>query len=109
MTRVSLCTVPDYLGMVLTGRKTSLLHLSNAASLGFFDTEKGCFLEKELFLAGADLVASGNGYRRNEMLQKISSEMFHAELVLAAYNEEAACGAILVSAGLFFPGIPLQS
>lgn len=52
---VSLCTVPDYLGMVLTGRKTPLLHLSNAASLGFFDTEKGCFLEKELFLAGADL------------------------------------------------------
>ena len=32
----SLCTIPDYFGMVLTGRKTPLLHISMAASLGFF-------------------------------------------------------------------------
>lgn len=40
---VSLCTIPDYLGVVLTGRKKALLHASMAASLGFFDTEKRDF------------------------------------------------------------------
>ena len=40
---VSLCTVADYLGMVLTGRKYPLVHVSNAASLGFFDVRKGAF------------------------------------------------------------------
>lgn len=38
------------------------------------------------------LVASGNGFRKNKVLQKISSRMFHAELSLAIYQEEAACG-----------------
>ncbi len=34
---VSHCTIHDYLVMVLTGRKTPLLHTSDAASLGCFD------------------------------------------------------------------------
>ncbi len=33
---VQLCTVPDYLGMKLTGRKRPLMHTSMAASLGFY-------------------------------------------------------------------------
>lgn len=41
------------------------------------------------------LVASGNGARRNQILQEIFSEMFHAKLELARYEEEAACGASL--------------
>lgn len=39
------------------------------------------------------LVASGNGLRKNETLQKICSQMFDTELMLAPYQEEAACGA----------------
>lgn len=40
---VSICTIPDYLGMVLTERKHPLLHTSMAASLGFFDGKSGEF------------------------------------------------------------------
>ncbi|MCD8369006.1 MAG: hypothetical protein LUC94_01505 [Clostridiales bacterium] len=51
-----------------------------------------------LMCAGTDieavhLVASGNGFRRNSVLQEICRRMFGAELSLAAYEEEAACGA----------------
>ena len=43
------------------------------------------------------LVASGNGLRKNKVLQEISSHMFGAELSLAIYQEEAACGAAVSS------------
>lgn len=36
----SICTVSDYFGMVLTGQRHPLMHVSNAASLGFFDCER---------------------------------------------------------------------
>ena len=39
----SFCTIGDWIGMVLTGRKKPLLHSSNAASLGLYDLEKDCF------------------------------------------------------------------
>ena len=51
----ALCTIPDYLGMVLTGRKRPLLHAGMAASLGFFDVQRGEFLRDALRLAGADV------------------------------------------------------
>ncbi|MGE5613156.1 MAG: sedoheptulokinase [Bacillota bacterium] len=38
-----LCTVQDYVAMRLTGRKKSLVHVTNAASIGFFNLEKGEF------------------------------------------------------------------
>ncbi len=41
-----ICTIMDYLGMVLTGRSTPLVHSSNAASFGLFDTEKACFFNE---------------------------------------------------------------
>lgn len=47
------------------------------------------------------LVASGNGMRKNKVLQEISSEMFGADLSLAVYQEEAACGAAVSSAMAF--------
>lgn len=50
----SLCTIGDYLGMVLTGRRQPLLHISNAASLGFFDVEHGHFMEEALRQAGME-------------------------------------------------------
>ena len=46
----------DYLGMRLTGRKTPLIHAGNAASLGLFDMEKGCFL--------TDIIRGLNGDER---------------------------------------------
>lgn len=40
---VTLCTIHDYLVMKLTGRKTPLMHSSDAASLGCFDLAKADF------------------------------------------------------------------
>jgi len=39
------------------------------------------------------LVASGNGFRKNSVLQRVFCRMFEADLTLAPYEEEAACGA----------------
>ena len=47
---VSFCTIMDYLGMVLTGRKRPLVHSSNAASFGFYDAA-GLRFRTELLLA----------------------------------------------------------
>ncbi len=43
------------------------------------------------------LIASGNGLRKNKVLQEICAEMFGAELRLAPCEEEAACGAAISS------------
>ena len=40
---LSFCTIMDYLGMCLTKRTHPLVHVSNAASFGFFDVQKKCF------------------------------------------------------------------
>ncbi len=40
---VGYCTVHDYLAMLLTGRKTPVIHLSDAASFGCFDFLKNTF------------------------------------------------------------------
>lgn len=48
---VTFCTIMDFLGMALTGRKSPLVHSSNAAGFGFYDAASLCFrtdvLEKE--------------------------------------------------------------
>lgn len=49
---VRICTIGDYLGMVLTGRKEPLVHSSNAASMGFFDVRAGVFCEEKLHRLG---------------------------------------------------------
>lgn len=51
---VKLCTIGDYFAMVLTGRRTPLMHATNAASLGLFDVRRGCFDAKALAQAGID-------------------------------------------------------
>ncbi len=51
---VSLCTIGDYLGMALTGRKYPLVHISNAASLGFFDVQRGGFRKDAMKEMGID-------------------------------------------------------
>lgn len=51
---VKICTIMDYLGMRLTGKKAPLVHSGNAASLGLYDVERGCFLKDILKKAGVD-------------------------------------------------------
>lgn len=53
-TATCICTIADYFGMVLTGRKKPLMHVSNAASLGFFDCAAMCFDRKELRMFGIE-------------------------------------------------------
>lgn len=45
---VSLCTIMDLFGMRITGRCRPLMHMTNAASLGFFDTAKKEFTDEAL-------------------------------------------------------------
>ena len=52
---VTFCTIMDYLGMHLTGRKRPLMHISNAASLGMFDCETHRFREERIRGLGLDL------------------------------------------------------
>lgn len=54
---VSLCTISDYLGMRLTGRRLPLLHISQAAGLGLYDCHTHTFLEDILRENGALLPA----------------------------------------------------
>ncbi|EET61936.1 carbohydrate kinase, FGGY family protein [Marvinbryantia formatexigens DSM 14469] len=49
-----LCTIADYFAMVLTGRRYPLMHVSNAASLGFFDCGRLCFARRALRRFGID-------------------------------------------------------
>ncbi len=49
-----LCTVYDYIGMRLTGRRTPLLHVSSAASLGLADPATGRWDAEAIRRAGMD-------------------------------------------------------
>lgn len=51
---VSFCTIGDYLGMSLTGRKAPLVHISQAAGMGMFDVEELKFMRGRISDAGAD-------------------------------------------------------
>lgn len=51
---VQFCTIGDYLAMVLTGRTAPLTHVSNAAGLGLFRLEDGCFDRNAIAWAGLD-------------------------------------------------------
>ncbi len=49
-----ICTIMDYLGMQLTGRKAPLTHTSNAASFGFFDVKDNVFFTDVMRDCGMD-------------------------------------------------------
>lgn len=51
---VSFCTIADYLGMALTGRRAPLIHISQAAGMGLYDQERREFLRTVLEKNGAD-------------------------------------------------------
>lgn len=70
---VSFCTIMDYLGMCLTGRKSPLVHTSNASGFGFFDNVKLEFCRKEIADAGMDI----------SILPEVSGDVE----VLGYYNE----------------------
>ena len=50
----SFCTIGDYLGMILTERKTPLVHISQAAGMGMFDIKKLKFMREKVSDAGID-------------------------------------------------------
>lgn len=50
----SVCTIGDYLGMVLTGRPAPLVHISQAAGMGLYDHKTLGFLQDILAQNGAD-------------------------------------------------------
>ena len=52
---VCFATIPDYLGMALTGRTRPLQHISMAASMGCFDIRTKEFCAKELAEFGMDI------------------------------------------------------
>lgn len=52
---------------------------------------------------GSSMTGSGNGIRRNPLLQEIVKENFDKELRIPVYEEEASCGAALFS--LYTAGI----
>lgn len=51
----SICTIADYIGMVLTGRRTPLVHISQAAALGLFDSKVNAFMTDVIADAGIDV------------------------------------------------------
>ena len=53
-TAVSFCTIMDYFGMQLTGRKKAMVHASNGASFGFFNVQKNAFMTEELYKMGVE-------------------------------------------------------
>lgn len=59
-----LCTIHDYVAMVLAGKKIPVTEESDAASLGFFDVKHGCFDVGALDAVGIS----------REMLPKISAD-----------------------------------
>ena len=70
---LSFCTIMDYFGMYLTGRKKPLVHVSNAAGFGFFDSHKMCFEKEKLAEMGVDVnwlpdVCTGIGDEENILL-----------------------------------------
>lgn len=82
---VSLCTISDYLGMWLTGRQRPLVHVSNGASLGFYDSKEWRFREEMLTDAGIDL----------SILPEVTTEVkklgtYHGKTVLVSLGDNQA-------------------
>jgi sedoheptulokinase len=54
-------------------------------------------IQKTLGISADSVMASGNGIRKNKIMQEIVREMFDAELIVAQWEEEAARGAAISS------------
>lgn len=76
----SIRTIMDYLGMVLTESNNSIIHSSNAASLGLYDMKSGAFLE--------DIIAKEKA--GNIILPDITETLS----ILGTYKEIPVCVAV---------------
>ncbi len=77
---VGLCTIADYLGMVLTGSENPLTHSSNAASLGLFDVKNNMFKEDVFHKLNLDI----------EVLPKVTEDFE----IIGTYRNIPVCVAI---------------
>ena len=60
---VKICTIMDYIGMKMTGRREPLMHSSNAASLGMFDVRERCFMREIIRDAGIQEGSPSGNFR----------------------------------------------
>jgi len=74
----SICTIGDYIAMVLCGNKSPLLHASNAASLGGYDILSG------RFHAGLPV----------EIDRRLLPEIVSGEIIIGKYREASVCCAV---------------
>lgn len=102
---VSFCTIMDLFGMHLTGNSRPLMHMTNAASLGFFHTGRQEFMKQalETLFSGSD--DSGSGLLIPEFAEDIRAiGTFRGIPVTCAIGDNQA--GVLASVGTA-PGIPL--
>ena len=98
-----LCTIADYLGMKLTGRKHPLIHSSMAASLGFYDLERKQFKTDLLEALGMECGMAPEITDRAAVLGEFRGVPVYAAIgdnqasVLGAAGKEP--GSILVNMG----------
>ena len=98
-----LCTIADYLGMKLTGRKRPLIHSSMAASLGFYDLERKQFKTDLLEALGMECSMAPEITDRAAVLGEFRGVPVYAAIgdnqasVLGAAGKEP--GSILVNMG----------
>ena len=98
-----LCTIADYLGMKLTGRKHPLIHSSMAASLGFYDLERKQFKTDLLEVLGMECGMAPEITDRAAVLGEFRGVPVYAAIgdnqasVLGAAGKEP--GSILVNMG----------
>ena len=69
------CTIHDYAAMSFAGRKTPLVHVSDGASLGLFDLEKGKFDSAAIKTAGMDFAMFPNITYECEILGKTAGDI----------------------------------
>lgn len=112
---VSLCTIMDLFGMHITGNSRPLMHMTNAASLGFFHTGRQEFMKKalETLFSGLDISEAdgpaaddfGSGLLIPEFTEDIRAiGSFRGIPVTCAIGDNQA--GVLASVGTA-PGIPL--
>ena len=102
---VSLCTIMDLFGMHLTGNSRPLMHMTNAASLGFFHTGRQEFMKEALETLFSGLDNSGSDLLVPELTEEVRAiGSFRGIPVTCAIGDNQA--GVLASVGTA-PGIPL--
>ena len=95
---VSLCTIADYIAMALAGRKEPVMHSSNAAGLGCFDLEQGCFGVENRLLPRVEREAMVLGYAEGDIPVSIALGDNQASFI-GAVQEDATSVLLNVGTG----------